>query len=376
MNNRAIKFPGDVRPEPGATLRSVFSGDIDEHTRQQQDWHLHYDQLDCGRFEGRFTDVRCESVQVFVEHVTRAVRQRGRLSGGAFSFCSPMVQGGLHLGGVQVGPQSLLVASENADIELCTPADCTLVGMVVDARELQDAAELLGGAPRWVGETQSLFTLQATEADLRAWRERLLAIVQDVFERPDLMQSPQAQQLLHDELLLQHAQLITTAQPGGRVRRIDACKRMVDRACDLLMAQSDEPMSLLEVCRQVGASPRKLGYCFQNTLGMSPARFIKTTRLNAVRRALSQAAPGQSVYDTAVRWGFWHFGHFSTDYKKQFSESPSDTLRRAQMLCGIDLARRGSPRVRPACGWAATSAAACAATSPATSMATAATASA
>ena len=102
-------------------------------------------------------------------------------------------------------------------------------------------------------------------------------------------------------------------------------------ACALLLAQHDTPLSLLAVCREVGASPRKLSYCFQDVLGLSPARFVKATRLNAVRRELAQGAregSPQSVYDVAARWGFWHFGHFSSDYKRQFGELPSQTLKR------------------------------------------------
>jgi AraC-type DNA-binding domain-containing proteins len=64
---------------------------------------------------------------------------------------------------------------------------------------------------------------------------------------------------------------------------------------------------------------------------MSPARYVKAVRLNAVRRELrSVRDPFISIYDVAARWGFWHFGHFSADYKRQFAELPSDTLRRAR----------------------------------------------
>ena len=34
-----------------------------------------------------------------------------------------------------------------------------------------------------------------------------------------------------------------------------------------------------------------------------------------------------SVQDAAARWGFWHLGQFSRDYKRQFGELPSQTLK-------------------------------------------------
>ena len=50
-------------------------------------------------------------------------------------------------------------------------------------------------------------------------------------------------------------------------------------------------------------------------------------RLNGVRRELRQGRA--AVQDVAARWGFWHMGQFSRDYKQQFGELPSVTLRRA-----------------------------------------------
>ena len=35
-----------------------------------------------------------------------------------------------------------------------------------------------------------------------------------------------------------------------------ARKRLVDRACELMLAQADEPLSMLEVCRRLGTSRR------------------------------------------------------------------------------------------------------------------------
>ena len=33
------------------------------------------------------------------------------------------------------------------------------------------------------------------------------------------------------------------------------------------------------------------------------------------------------VQDIAARWGFWHLGHFVTDYRRMFGELPSQTLQ-------------------------------------------------
>ena len=66
-------------------------------------------------------------------------------------------------------------------------------------------------------------------------------------------------------------------------------------------------------------------------LGTNPASYLRAVRLDRVRKDLLHAG---SVTDAATRWGFWHFGHFSNDYREQFGELPSETLRRLRSGAG------------------------------------------
>jgi AraC family ethanolamine operon transcriptional activator len=56
--------------------------------------------------------------------------------------------------------------------------------------------------------------------------------------------------------------------------------------------------------------------------------YFKRERLSGVRQALQRPHPAPiRVIDVATAWGFWHMGHFTTDYREMFGESPSETLR-------------------------------------------------
>ncbi len=320
----------DVACGEPIVVRRTRSTDIDAHTGQLQDWALHYDQLDCGGFEGRFTDIRWPGMQLFVETTTRRVRQRGRLRPAASGMATMLEgQGPMCVNGVRSGPGTLL-GCDDAELDVCTPAQCTLAGLVIDTPSLHEAAESMPELHPLL-RPDMLLTMSPSESSLAPWRSLLLSSVRCAIERPWVLQDPDVRQRLRGDLLVHLMEAIADAQRDDRVHRADSRKRIVDRACELLLSRPDEPPSLFDVCSRVGASPRKLGYCFQEVLGLSPARYIKAMRLNAVRRELSRADdPGLSVYDVAARWGFWHFGHFSTDYKKQFSELPSQTLRRAR----------------------------------------------
>ena len=83
---------------------------------------------------------------------------------------------------------------------------------------------------------------------------------------------------------------------------------------------------------QLHVTRRTLQNCFQDVLGMGPARYLRTVGLNAVRRELCDATPHTTIADIAARWGFWHMGHFSQEYKALFGETPSQT-RQHEAVC-------------------------------------------
>jgi AraC family ethanolamine operon transcriptional activator len=312
-------------PLPALQVRHSTSTHIEAHTEELLDWDLRYDQLDCGRFEGRFTDIRCEGLQIFQETTTRRVRQRGFLPPGSFSFGTMLAgEGSLHVNGRSVA-HNTLIAVHGQELDVCTPPHCTLAGMVIDASLLRNAA---AGRPDLsaVLQGQTLQAVEAPAATLVALRARLQAALALAQRAPEALQAPGTQRHLRDELLWHTVQALSATAPPTELQRSHGRKQLVDRACELMLAQADQPPTLIEVCTQLGVSPRKLLYCFKDVLGQNPATYIKAVRLNGVRREL--ASPHASVLDVAARWGFWHFSHFSADYKRQFGELPSDTLRR------------------------------------------------
>jgi len=83
-----------------------------------------------------------------------------------------------------------------------------------------------------------------------------------------------------------------------------------------------------------GVSERTLQYAFRERFGLTPAAFLKARRLTATRHQLLSAGNGDSkVGDIAAEFGFWHLGHFASDYHMMFGESPSATQRRIRAVC-------------------------------------------
>jgi AraC family ethanolamine operon transcriptional activator len=77
-------------------------------------------------------------------------------------------------------------------------------------------------------------------------------------------------------------------------------------------------------------SQRGVEVLFQDSLGIGPTAFIRHQRLHGVRRELLEARQEHGlVKELALKWGFWHMGHFSRNYRQLFGESPSVTLGRS-----------------------------------------------
>lgn len=105
-------------------------------------------------------------------------------------------------------------------------------------------------------------------------------------------------------------------------------RRRAVRACELYMHEhADSDITLLDLGRISGLRSRSLINAFNAVTGFSPMEYLKRLRLNGVYRALRRAdKTGTRIIDVAADWGFWHMGHFTSDYRAMFGETPSNTL--------------------------------------------------
>ncbi len=104
--------------------------------------------------------------------------------------------------------------------------------------------------------------------------------------------------------------------------------RDMARAAERYMwSHVDDDIGLNEICRGIGCHRRTLLNYFNKLYGMSPIRYLKILRLNRAQTALRESEPLRiSIFDVAADHGFWHMGHFSSDYRYLFGETPSETL--------------------------------------------------
>lgn len=104
--------------------------------------------------------------------------------------------------------------------------------------------------------------------------------------------------------------------------------KLIAQAEQEMLANLEKTLTLKELAQKLESSSSALSYGFQDLFGISPMRYLKVRRLNAVRQCLKASSPEScSIAILASQFGFWSAGHFARDYKAMFGELPSVTLR-------------------------------------------------
>jgi len=164
---------------------------------------------------------------------------------------------------------------------------------------------------------------------------RLRHLLRAVGDRPGLtsrlLQRPGSAAALEEDLLTAYLEAFIVArraQPMGR-GTLQRRHRLVKKAEHYVFAHLDDSIRMAELCREIGTSARSLEYASRSIYDMGAMEYLRTVRLNEVRKALLQTgSPARTtVTNAAMYWGFWHLGEFAAAYRRLFGETPSETLR-------------------------------------------------
>lgn len=283
--------------------------DAQEQAHALDGWNQDYLQLSAGRFQGELTQVQGNGIRLFVEQVQQSVLQTGQLPAGVLALGVPLhASGGGMFCGRRCSAESLHLFSGESGFEFRTSQQHTMLGL-----ELQ--------LPPGVEVGLSACALPQANRPEAAIRRYVMDLFQSARRDPAILSNPAVVASVSDFLLDQLARASTPARDSGT----HAHWALVQRCVTLVGDIPEDAPTVTHLCLQLGVSRRTLQNAFQRVLDMSPLSYVKAVRLKQARQALKQA---RSVTEAATSCGFWHFGHFSSDYQTLFGELPSDTLRR------------------------------------------------
>jgi AraC family ethanolamine operon transcriptional activator len=307
-------------------LQTLRTRDPDELAAGFRRWELRFRQLGGGPFRGELEFLQLGGTQILRASGNRRLQAQGSLPPGSFGFAPVLPRNaGAIWRGRRCQTGQVVTIDPGQDGDHMSAADYLMVGLTVDGEFFRECAAVLGGFDpdeRLVGRLAVTSSPAGCRA-LTTHRRELLALVA---ARPDLLARPRSRQTLEQECVRRVVAVIAQSTGGDQT----ACwsfnrERLVRRADDYMRAGLGEPLSLLDLCRELGVSERTLHYAFQEVRGLSPMAYYRAFRLNAVRQELKTAPDTATVQEIAQRWGFWHPGEFAAAYRRLFGELPSQT---------------------------------------------------
>lgn len=290
-----------------------------------QDGVLEHVQLERGVFRGRIAHTTAAASRVDWGSYALSVLARGDLSPEMVSITLGLGGcGDWRVHGQTAANGDMIVFPEGGEMLVALPRQAQWLSLQVPRARIEAAGLALGrclegSARRMVGVIDC--GLRQTLVDLAP----VLAPQTQSSGFDDVAIS-----IAHDELL---ASLFgELARRGGASDSGAALSpgerwRVIRRAEAFLEGRADPSVRIDDLCVAACTSLSRLERAFRETFGVSPRRYLMLRRLAAVRRELLRGDPQMSVTDVATRWGFFHLGRFSQEYREHFAERPSQTLR-------------------------------------------------
>jgi AraC family transcriptional regulator, ethanolamine operon transcriptional activator len=305
--------------------------DADQHAHALSGWDQRYDQLGNGSFRSVIKQVATDGVQVFQESANVRMVQRGQLPPGRATF--GLVLGGgapFSFQGVKVDESALIFTSGAREFVLHSPPDMSMLGVAVDVALLEAVADAEGFDFERGVLAQQVLSIPAA-AGMRAGR-RIVAAVEAALAQPASFDTHHAQTRFAQDVTESILDLLAFNVPNREDRLTYACRAdIVRRSHELVLAQPEQPLSVMDLCASLRVSRRTIQNSFQSVTQMNPVAYLRALRLAHVRRLLTTTAQQDvPVREAALRWGFSNLGHFASDYKRHFGELPSQTARARQ----------------------------------------------
>ncbi|MBB3260125.1 AraC-like DNA-binding protein [Paraburkholderia bannensis] len=303
--------------------------DVHDHSLAMNGWEQVYRQMTPGRYESRVVQASSGEFHFFREQTNRRVVQAGVSPAGFASLAVPLyapVVGTFQ--GQKVDGYALMQLGPGEEFRFYTPEAMHYVGVSLPAETMFELVAVTIGeeAARQLRRNVVPFPAEAAQA----LRQRLAPFL-DASERDGAaFAHPASIKRFQDEVLSVLLGLLESATGLPSRDLTHATYSDIVKRCERITEDNtQESLTVLDLCRMLRCSRRTLQTSFQRVANVTPVEYLRSIRLNAVHRLLrSTSADELRIGDAAARWGFTHLSYFAREYRDLFGELPSQTVRK------------------------------------------------
>ena len=304
--------------------------DFEELSDTIRAWDLDFRQLDPGDSPAELAQVGTGSLLLTHACFNRKYDQYGASPPGyrTFALLEPGVKG-VTWCGRPVTDQTLLMFDASGAFEAISQPGFRVFTFTLPEEQLLETAQTLGvqDLKQITCHTDNAIELMPEAA--QKLHQQMVQLARAATIDPTVFDNPGYLDEFENELpgrLVEALESFATKpkRPGPHTRY-----KVLRHAFDYIHSSPTMECSVSDICRITGVSERTLQYAFSQYYGISPKRYLREIRLNAVHKALARASSGDvKVTDIANNYGFWHMGQFAADYKRLFGRLPSEVLRK------------------------------------------------
>jgi AraC-like DNA-binding protein len=303
--------------------------DVHVHAATIQQWNQDYSQLTAGCAESSLMQLTTTGCHLFLEQINQRVVQNGVAPRGKMCFAVPInVPGSIRMQGREVDDSSLFFLHGGEEFMFHMPMGMELLSITFERELFEQALEQTASAKELNRLLRQPVIRVSPQRFARA-RQRLLALFSQALVYEDLDSTPDREVALEQAMLGELLQLMTDPACDKHQRSPSSTRSFIVEKCHrLTTAEMINVPSVIELCERLQVSRRTLQNSFRSVAETTPLNYLRSVRLNGVRRLLmSTRACELSIGDAAAQWGFYHLSHFAAEYQELFAELPSHTAR-------------------------------------------------
>ncbi|WP_419912198.1 helix-turn-helix domain-containing protein [Hoeflea sp.] len=307
--------------------------DFDAQSEQLSGHDQQYCQLSSGGFRGRFVSAFLDDgVSLHLETANQALEQhvgcpRDTVNIGlVIDGDRPFV-----VNGEPLDQTGMLITPPGAELSMFSPAGATILAICLDHERIRawSANENLQDPFAISRNHVSVQNAPMLADSLRKSALRIVRAILQTEEPEDTWAEDVPVGRRFTSAVLAQLTLNQALSSWDRPTASEG-SAVFERARALLLQMPDGDIDYTMLRAELGCSERTIQKSFLRYTDMSPTQYLRTVRLNRVRRMLmSKSHRASSIGDLAARSGFWNWSRFSGFYKKQFDELPSETRLRA-----------------------------------------------
>ncbi len=312
-----------------ANANRIETSDLEAHLEAVVPTEVRFSQLSSGRFTSSVETIAIEGLVLYRERWNQRVHISGSIPDGCV-LVGITRSPGLIWRGESVDTSSLILNDASTEMDFTTGGTADQLVMLISAdRLLHHVGEELRTAIQNTREP-----LPRDAASIVSLTRTLRDTINTYVADSEQLDDNDICAAVEYELLDAVAQIYAEEPKGPVTRSKSPRNNALARAMDCAR-QLQQPLRVPDLAKQTGMSLRSLEYAFKESLGITPVKYLRWTRLNHVRRALAGAEPrSTTVMRAAVHWGFSDMSHMAVEYRHLFGESPSVTLARSSSSTG------------------------------------------